>query len=142
MGTRRYPPLSPSEVIAILTSLGFAFKRQDGSHAQYERAADQERERALVTVDMSITEFWEDVIKSMIRQSKHTREEFYGATKGTARKINLQKTFKKPATKCPRCSFEFPFQTDLGLIDEVACPNCEAFFQFGMFVGYRAESND
>lgn len=139
MGARRYPPLSSSEVIAILNELGFVFKRQDGSHAQYERVADEHYERALVTVDTSIPEFWEEIIKSMIRQSKHSREEFYGATKGTAKKINLQKAFKKPSTKCPKCSFEFPFQTDLGLIDQIACPQCAALFQFGSFVGYLSK---
>ena len=87
MGKRRYPPLTPSEVVAVLKSLGFAFKRQDGSHAHYERAADKERRRALVTVDASVDEFWEELMKSMIRQSGFSREEFYGATKGTAKKI-------------------------------------------------------
>ncbi len=87
MGQRRYPPLKPAEVVAVLARLGFQFKRQVGSHAHYERDADEQRERAIVTVDMSVPEFWEDIIKSMIRQSGFSREEFYGATKGTAKKI-------------------------------------------------------
>jgi predicted RNA binding protein YcfA (HicA-like mRNA interferase family) len=91
MGTRRYPPLTPSEVVAILRALGFSLKRQDGSHAQYERGADGLRERALVTVDMAVTEFWEELMRSMIRQSRFSREEFYGATKQTAKKIQLKK---------------------------------------------------
>jgi len=79
MGQRSYPLLKPREVLAILRSLGFLFKRQDGSHAQYERAADSTRRRSVVTVDMGIREFGERLIKSMIRQSNHTKEEFYGA---------------------------------------------------------------
>lgn len=87
MGSRRYPPLTPSEVVAVVTSLGFTFKRQAGSHAHYERPASGEKTRAVVAIDMSVSEFWEEAIKSMIRQSQHTREEFYGATKRTAKKI-------------------------------------------------------
>ncbi len=87
MGRRRYPPLTPSDVVAILRALGFQFKRQDGSHAQYERAAEGTKPRAIVTVDMSVREFWEEIIKSMVRQSGFSREEFYGATKSSAKKI-------------------------------------------------------
>lgn len=87
MGQRRYPPLTPSEVVAILEALHFTFKRQVGSHAHYERAADDQKPRSVVTVDKSISEFWEEAVKSMIRQSNFTREEFYSATKKTAKKI-------------------------------------------------------
>jgi predicted RNA binding protein YcfA (HicA-like mRNA interferase family) len=87
MGRRRFPPLCPAEVVSIVVALGFAFKRQDGSHAHYERPADAARTRALVTVDMSVADFWEDIIKSMIRQSGFTREQFYCATEKTAKKI-------------------------------------------------------
>jgi len=41
--------------------------------------ADSTRRRSVVTVDMGIREFGERLIKSMIRQSNHTKEEFYGA---------------------------------------------------------------
>lgn len=87
MGQRKYPPLTPKEVILILDALGFAFKRQDGSHAHYERKAAQDTPRRLVTVDMSHREFSERIIKSMIRQSGYSREKFYGATKSTAAKV-------------------------------------------------------
>ena len=79
MGQRSYPPLKLREVLAILRSLGFSLKRQDSSHAQYERPADSIRRRSVVTVDMGIREFGERLIRSMIRQSNHTKEEFYGA---------------------------------------------------------------
>jgi predicted RNA binding protein YcfA (HicA-like mRNA interferase family) len=92
MGQRRYPPLTPSEVVAIVTALGFTFDRQVGSHRHYQRAADPDiatkpKPRSVVTVDTSVQSFDEFLIKSMIRQSNHTREEFYGATDRTARKI-------------------------------------------------------
>lgn len=87
MGRRRYPPLTPSEVVAIVEALGFTRKRQTGSHAHYERAADGKRPRSIVTVDMSVSSFWEELIKSMIRQSNFSREEFYGATEKTKKKL-------------------------------------------------------
>lgn len=86
MGKRNYPPLTPGEVVAILRSLGFTFKNQVGSHAQFERSADTRRPRSVVSVDMHYKEFDQQLIKMIIRQSNHNREEFYGATKQTARR--------------------------------------------------------
>ena len=74
-------------MIAIVQALGFRFKRQDGSHAHYEKLADATGLRRLVTVDVSMREFREDIVKSMIRQCGVKREDFYCATKRTARKI-------------------------------------------------------
>lgn len=87
----RYPSLTPSEVESILQALGFHFKRQDGSHAQWERLAEGLRQRAIVTVDRAEKEFLDYLMKSMIRQSGFTREQFYGATKKTAKKIGIHK---------------------------------------------------
>jgi len=89
MGKRKYPPLTPSEVTAVLAALGFTKARQDGSHAQYERAASGEYPRSIVTVDVAYPEFDDALIKSMIRQSNRSREMFYGATKRTARKASV-----------------------------------------------------
>jgi|SRR5208283_3751929 len=89
MGQRRFPLLTPDEVVAVLRARGFDKKRQDGSHAQWERAADGRRLRSIVTVDVSKAEFREELMKSMIRQSNLTREEFYSATKRTAKKANV-----------------------------------------------------
>jgi len=86
---RRHPPLSPAELISVLHALGFSFKRQTGSHAHYERPADATRPRSLVTVDMSLSEFWERVMRSMVRQSNFSRDEFYGATRRTAKKAGM-----------------------------------------------------
>jgi predicted RNA binding protein YcfA (HicA-like mRNA interferase family) len=89
MGQRRFPPLTPDEVEAILRARGFEKKRQEGSYAQWERAADGRRLRSIVTVDVSRAECREDLMKSMIRQSNLTRDQFYSATKRTARKANV-----------------------------------------------------
>jgi predicted RNA binding protein YcfA (HicA-like mRNA interferase family) len=89
MGKRSTPPLTPSEVVAILGVLGFVLKGQVGAHAQYERLADSRRPRSIVTVDMAESEFGNFLMKSMIRQSNHSIAEFYGATKRTARKASV-----------------------------------------------------
>ena len=90
MGQRKYPPLTPSEVAAILTNLGFTKARQESSHAHYECPANSNFPRSVVTVDTGYPEFDDSLIKSMIRQSNRTREMFYGATKRTARKASVQ----------------------------------------------------
>jgi predicted RNA binding protein YcfA (HicA-like mRNA interferase family) len=90
MGQRKHPPLTLSEVIAILRGLGFAEARREGSHAQYECRESKHYPRSIVTVDMGYRDFDESRIKTMIRQSNRTREQFYGATKGTARKASVQ----------------------------------------------------
>lgn len=90
MGKRKYPPLTPSEVVAILKSLGFTQVRQESSHVHYEHKACREFPRSIVTVDTGYQEFDESLLKSMIRQSNRPREMFYGATKKTARKAAVQ----------------------------------------------------
>ena len=88
MGIRRYPPLTPSDVRSILLKLGFKMKRQEGSHAHYERLPDEVvKQRRIVTVDTAHAQFSRRLIKSMIEQSGFTRREFYAATKRTAKKI-------------------------------------------------------
>lgn len=90
MGQRKYPPLTPSEIIEILKMLGFKFDRKEGSHAHYERAADGKRQRSIVTVDMAEKEFDDTLLKSMISQSNFSRDQFYGATKWSARKAGVK----------------------------------------------------
>ncbi len=90
MGQRRYPPLSPGEVVAILISLGFTFRGQEGSHAHYERKADDLIPRSVVTVDMAERDFGEFLMQNMIRQSNHLRDRFYGATKRSAKKASVR----------------------------------------------------
>lgn len=90
MGQRKYPPLTPREVIEILKALGFGHARTEGSHAHYERGSDKKRSRSIVTVDMAVTAFDDSLLKSMIRQSNFKRDEFYGATKWSARKAGVK----------------------------------------------------
>jgi predicted RNA binding protein YcfA (HicA-like mRNA interferase family) len=89
LGIRFYPPLTPAEVIEILTALGFTKRGQTGSHAQYFRPAKGKRKTALVSVDVHYKEFDVKLMHSMVRQSQFSRQEFYGATKHTARKASV-----------------------------------------------------
>ena len=89
MGKRRTPSLKPSDVVAILRALGFAFKNQEGSHAQYECPAGGGFPRSVVTVDMHGGDFDDFLMKSMIRQSNRTVEQFYGATKRSALRASV-----------------------------------------------------
>jgi len=73
---RKLPLLKPREVEANLEALGFVLKRTTGSHKQYARAADGVRNRAIVTVDVGKRQFSSDLMKSMIRQSLFSQEEF------------------------------------------------------------------
>jgi predicted RNA binding protein YcfA (HicA-like mRNA interferase family) len=73
---KKLPLLKPREVEANLRSLGFVHARTVGSHKQYVRAADGVRLRAIVTVDVGQDQFSVRIMKSMIRQSLFTQEEF------------------------------------------------------------------
>jgi predicted RNA binding protein YcfA (HicA-like mRNA interferase family) len=72
----KLPLLKPREAEANLRSLGFVHDRTVGSHKQYVRAADGVRLRAIVTVDVAQNQFSKRLMKSMIRQSLFTQEEF------------------------------------------------------------------
>lgn len=75
----------------ILQNLGFVLARKVGSHAQYKRDASGKRIAAVVTLDEGYREINDPkLIQSMIRQSGFSREEFYGATKRTARRASVQ----------------------------------------------------
>src|SRR4051794_7713222 len=90
MGQKKYPPLTPNEVVEILSRVGFSKRGQEGSHAQYFKAGSENHITSNVTVDMAYREFDCDLIKSMIRQSNYSRDEFYGATKRSARKAGVK----------------------------------------------------
>lgn len=89
MGRRKYLPLTLAEVREILVALQFSKKRKIGSHEQWERVARGGRARSVVTVDEGKSEFDDYLVKSMISQSNFSRDEFYGATKRTARRAGL-----------------------------------------------------
>jgi hypothetical protein len=59
-----------------------------GSHAQYIGYFSGIRRK--VTVDMAEREFNDFLIKSMLRQSGMSRNEFYCSTKATAKKIGRE----------------------------------------------------
>jgi predicted RNA binding protein YcfA (HicA-like mRNA interferase family) len=84
MGSKSYPPLKPTEVVSILTALGFTLKKQTGSHAQYEHGSGSRR---VVTIDMAVDDFGIDLMQSMVRQSGVDRKRFYKATRKTGKKI-------------------------------------------------------
>lgn len=74
----KYPPLTPTEVEKILERAGFILKRTSGSHNQWEGIV--KGKRRLVTVDKlsrSSETFGKRLMKSMIRQSGMTKDEFY-----------------------------------------------------------------
>ena len=85
---RRYPTLTPSEVVAILVARGFKLDRTAGSHAQYMCLLRAQNRR--VTVDMHYAQFSDSLLKRMIESSALTRAEFYGSTKEAAKKINIR----------------------------------------------------
>lgn len=66
----KLPLLTPREVIANIESLGFVFKHQVGSHAQYEKPASATHVRAVITVDMGYPRFSKEGMHRMIRQAR------------------------------------------------------------------------
>jgi predicted RNA binding protein YcfA (HicA-like mRNA interferase family) len=72
----KLPLLKPREVKANLAALGFRWKRTDGSHETWERPADANHIRAVVTVDVGKNQFDKKLMASMIRQSTFSKEEF------------------------------------------------------------------
>ena len=89
---RKYPPLTPDEVKAILKAWRFTHIRTESSHESWEGTVN--RLTRNVQVDTKYPQFSIERIKVMISQSGLTRDQFYRATKTTAKKIN--KPFSKP----------------------------------------------
>lgn len=85
MSGRRYPPLTPDEVRDILRAKGFSLDRTRGAHEQWRTIINNQPR--VVTVDSHYKTFDQSLIKRMISQSGLAREEFYSATKRTAKKI-------------------------------------------------------
>jgi len=85
MSGRRYPPLTPDEVRDLLRAKGFSLDRTRSSHEQWRAIINNEPR--VVTVDSHYKTFDQSLIKRMISQSGLAREEFYSATKRTAKKI-------------------------------------------------------
>lgn len=85
MGPRAYPPLKPREVVKILRTRGFVLDRTDGDHRQY--VCVRGGRKYVVTVDMGQKDFDPFLIKSMIRQSGLSKDDFYCTIGKTAKKI-------------------------------------------------------
>jgi len=85
---KKYPPLTPKEVIAILGARAFDLDDTVGSHAQYIAIVKGMKRK--VTVDLTEVEYDDYLLKSMISQSGLSREEFYCSTKRSAVKIGLK----------------------------------------------------
>jgi hypothetical protein len=113
MGKRSYPPLTQSEMQAILKALGFKEDRTN-KHPVWIRPADACRLRKVIPLD-DYPEFEQKLIKRMIPQTGFSRDQFYAATKGTAKKINISTVF----TPCYKCG------NQLGGSD--SCDICLAF---------------
>jgi len=72
----KLPLQTPREVEANLRSLGFVYKRTNGSHATWVREADGVCQRAIVQVDVAKKQFGPYLMKMMIRQSLLSQDEF------------------------------------------------------------------
>lgn len=88
MGQRKYPPLEPREIIQILEARGFVFIKQQGDHRFYSRKV--RGQPMIPQVDMGADVYDVYLVKKVIAQSGLTRKQFYGSTKGTAKKINAK----------------------------------------------------
>jgi len=84
---KKYPPLTASEVVAILRALGFLYSHSSGGHAFYKKTHSDKA--YTVTVDEKLSPFDDFILKSMISQSGYSRNEFYAATKRTAKKVGV-----------------------------------------------------
>lgn len=85
---KQWPPLTADEIGACLKALGFVRDRDESSHQIWVH----EETRQIVPVDTK----WKPVSSSLLKhivteQLRMKREEFYGATKSTAKKIGLRK---------------------------------------------------
>ena len=95
---KKYPPLTPDEVINILLARNFVLDRTRGGHSYYSGTIGGRLRH--VTVSTHYRQFSLERIKDMIAQSGLTRTEFYGSTKRTARKIDLRaKKYPVPLKK-------------------------------------------
>ena len=70
----KYPKLSSRDVERILIQHGFKFVSQKGSHRQFKGAVKGRKRRVTVLADRK--SFHPKTLKSMIRQSGLTEEEF------------------------------------------------------------------
>ena len=72
----KYRKLSSKDVEKILIKHGFKFVSQKGSHRQFKGVVKGRKRRVTVLADRK--SFHPKTLKSMIRQSGLTEEEFFG----------------------------------------------------------------
>ena len=70
-----YPKLSSKDIEKILLKHGFKFVSQKGSHRQFKGIVKEKKRRVTVLADRK--SFHPKTLKSMIRQSGLTEEEFF-----------------------------------------------------------------
>lgn len=87
MGQRKYPPLTPGEILAIIIARGFSLHHTGGDHKYYYR--EVRGEKRVLQVDMGTPTYSDHYLKLLITESGMSRDEFYCSTKSTAKKINL-----------------------------------------------------
>jgi Predicted periplasmic or secreted lipoprotein len=75
MGNRKYLPIRPKRIRAVLVNHSFSLKRTKGDHEQWEGVVNGERK--IVTVPNYSELKDPDLIKSIIRQSGLSRDDFY-----------------------------------------------------------------
>lgn len=85
MGNRKYPPLTPKEIEAILIARGFKLHTKNGDHKYYTRVV--KGKKRVAQVDMGNPGYNDRLIKLVILQCGMTREEFYCSIKSTSKKI-------------------------------------------------------
>ena len=87
MGQRKYPPLTPGEIIEILIARGFTFHHSKGDHNFYFHTV--KGEKRIMQVDTGNLLYADHWLKLTIDETGMRREGFYCSTKSTAKKINL-----------------------------------------------------
>jgi len=73
--TGKLPSLSPRDVVRVIKQAGFEFHHQTGSHAYYQHGAVRTR---WVTVPMHARTLKRGTLRSIIKQSGLSRDEFVG----------------------------------------------------------------
>jgi predicted RNA binding protein YcfA (HicA-like mRNA interferase family) len=87
---KKYPTLKPNEIIQCLKALGFVYTKSQGDHDYYEKG------ERIVQVDMGEKGgFATPGMQIIINNTGYSREQFYGATKKTAKKIRAHPLSKE-----------------------------------------------
>jgi predicted RNA binding protein YcfA (HicA-like mRNA interferase family) len=84
---RAWPPLTAGEIADCLTELGWVHDRDNATHQVWVH----ETTHKIAVVDVKWQPVSGPMLKHLITEELHlTREQFYGATKTTRKKIGLR----------------------------------------------------